>query len=795
MRRRRFHPVRAAAWLGAAAVIGAFLAPWVRADRFRGRIERALEEALGRKVDIDGAVRFQLWPGPGFSAESVVIQDDPAVGIEPLAYVSTLSVSVRAGALWRRRLEVATLRLGEPSVNLVKSGPRGWNFPTLLERAFSTTARRRDAVPVIQVRSGRLNFKFGDTKSVFYLAQADLDINPDVRARAVRVRFAGLLARTDRPLAGAGRLSGRGRLLVVPEQETRLDLNLHLERSAISELLVLLQGRSLGLGGFITSTARLEGPLSDLAIRGNLHLAEVSRGILPLGPERWSVDYGGRLDLSAQSLLVESRPGPGATLPVWFRFRLASYLTEPRWAAGVTVRRLPVDSLPALARHLGASPPAGMALKGLASGGMSWSSAVGPQGQFQVEDGEIGWAEADAPPIRFRAAQLLLLRDRLRVPPAEFRLGEEEVVRAELSAAPSVKRLELRLHVEALAIARFLGVWNRLGIGPPPAQLAALASGSFEGSMRFHKTEAAEGAWEGNVLVRDATWELAGFSGPLQLAAAGVALGSGGAMNLLSARAGGVAFAGEYRYVGKGPRPHRLRLRAERVEVSRLADLFAPVLSRRRGFLARTLRLSPPPAPGWLRNRRVEGRVEIARLEAGGLQLDSVQTAFYWHGTHLELAGFRAICRGATVEGRLMAELGGATASVHGRFATGGLNWKGGTLSLDAGFETQGVDLLRPAILVVHGAFSGKSLDLAGEPWERAAGCFELTLERGTLRERLSCAELRRGGASYYGYTSLAEGGRAELLLFHNGEELLLRGPLLFGKAATAGAQGEQQAR
>jgi len=795
MRRRRFHPVRTAAWLGAAAAIAALLAPWVRADRYRGRIEKALEEALGRKVDITGPVRFQLWPGPGFSAQNVVIHDDPAMGAEPLAYVGTLSLSVRPSALWRRRLEVATLRLGEPSVNLVKSGPRGWNFPWLLERAFRNPARGSDSVPAIHVRSGRLNFKFGDTKSVFYLAQADLDINPDVRARAVRIRFAGLMARTDRPPFGAGRLSGRGRLLVVPEQESQLDLNLHLERSAIAEILVLLQGRSLGLGGFLSSTARLEGPLSNLAIRGNLHLAEVSRGILPFGPERGSIDYGGRLEVSAQNLLLESRPGPGATVPAWIRFRLSSYLTEPRWAIGVTVRRLPVDSLPALARQLGASLPAGMVLKGSASGAMSWSSAAGPQGQFQVENGEVGWTEADTASIRFPAARILLLRDRLRMPPTEFRMSETEGLRLELNAGPSVERLDLRLHCEALSIGRFLDVWNRLGIGPPPALLAALASGRFEGSLRLNKTEAAEGTWEGSGLVRDATWELPGFSSPLRLVAAGVVLGSGGSVRFLTARAEEIAFGGEYRFVGKGPRPHRLLLRAERADASRLGDLFAPVLRRRRGFLARTLRLSPPPAPGWLRNRRVEGRLEIAHLEAGGLQLDSVQTAFYWHGTHLELAGFRAVWRGAAVEGRLTAELGGATLSARGRFAIGGMDWNGGSLSLDAGFAAQGAELMRPASLLVEGAFSGKSLDLGGQSWERASGCFELALERGTARERLTCAELRRGEVIYYGYTTEAEGGRAELLLFRDGEELLLGGPLLFGKARTESGQAEQQSR
>lgn len=793
MRRRRLPLVRAALWFGGAALAAALIAPWVRADRFRARIEGALQEALSRKVDITGPVRFQLWPGPGFSAEDVVIHEDPAAGIEPLAYVGSLSIAVRPGALLRRRLEVATLRLSEPSVNLVKTDAGRWNFPSLLERAFATT-RGRAAVPDIQVRSGRLNFKFGVTKSVFYFTETDLDINPDRRARAVRIRFAGRMARTDRPLASAGRLSGRGRLLLVPQEESKLDLNLHLERGALAEILVLLQGRSLGLGGFLSSTAHLQGPLSNLAIRGSLHLSGIGGGLLSFGTDRWAADYSGRLDLNAQDLLLESRPSPGEALPVWFRLRVAAYLTRPRWAGGVTVRRLPIDSLPALARELGASPPPGLRLYGRASGAMSWSRG-GLQGQFLIEEGELGWADSGIAPVSFPAARLLLLRDTLRIEPAELRFGDGETAWAELSAGLPGERLELRLRVEALSVARFLDHWVRLDASPPPALLAACASGWFEGALRFTRSGPAEGIWEGHLLVRDARLEVEGLSSPVQVAAAGITLGRGVcSLRFLSARAGGVAFGGEYRFHGKGPRPHFLHLRAERLDAAGLEDLLSPAF-RRRGLLARTFRLGPPPMPVWLRNRRLEGRLEVSRFQTGDVVLNSVRTAFYWDGPQVELAGFQARCREAPVEGRLVAELAGATPAFRGRFALGGLNWNGGELNLDAQFRAEGARPLSPRSLRVEGAFSGKSLSVAGRTWERASGCFELAFERGVTSERLPCVELHQKGVTYYGFTSAAEADRPELLLFHDSEERLLAGPLLFGRAGGESGRSEQQSR
>ena len=64
------------------------------------------------------------------------------------------------------------------------------------------------AAPAIHVRNSRINFKFGDTKSVFYLTDTDLDISPPAPERRLeRV----LLAQ-----ARAHRSSGAGSRLLHP---------------------------------------------------------------------------------------------------------------------------------------------------------------------------------------------------------------------------------------------------------------------------------------------------------------------------------------------------------------------------------------------------------------------------------------------------------------------------------------------------------------------------------------------------------------------------------------------------
>src|SRR5207245_8963072 len=73
----------------AALLLAAWYVPKISADRYRDRVHAALESALGRKVAI-GEVRFRLLPQPGLFISNVEIGEDPSIGVEPAAYVTTM---------------------------------------------------------------------------------------------------------------------------------------------------------------------------------------------------------------------------------------------------------------------------------------------------------------------------------------------------------------------------------------------------------------------------------------------------------------------------------------------------------------------------------------------------------------------------------------------------------------------------------------------------------------------------------------------------------------------------------
>ncbi|MGH9559259.1 MAG: AsmA family protein, partial [Bryobacteraceae bacterium] len=255
--------MKRALWTGAAALIAvAIVSPFLDAGFARPRIERALKRGLGRRVEI-GRAYFSLFAGPGFTLEDVTIGEDPRAGIEPFAHVPSLGARVSLLGLLSRRLEFSNLTLGaDTTINLVKTAAGPWNFQLLLGSAPAMAG----AMPSIKMRGGRVNFKFGDSKSVFYFDDADFNISRS-GTRSMELRFSGAPARTDRAGQDFGHFFVRGTW-----DPSRLDFNVELEPSSIDEVARLFDRGGFGLHGLLGLEARISGPPSKIEVAGQLQL-------------------------------------------------------------------------------------------------------------------------------------------------------------------------------------------------------------------------------------------------------------------------------------------------------------------------------------------------------------------------------------------------------------------------------------------------------------------------------------------------------------------------------------------
>src|ERR1051325_323596 len=99
-------------------------------NQYHSQIQSQLEKRLGRQVTL-GKMGLRLFP-PAFDVESPTIAEDPLFATNrPFATADKLSVSVEFWPLLHKKLEVKSLELVHPHIELVRNAQGVWNFATL----------------------------------------------------------------------------------------------------------------------------------------------------------------------------------------------------------------------------------------------------------------------------------------------------------------------------------------------------------------------------------------------------------------------------------------------------------------------------------------------------------------------------------------------------------------------------------------------------------------------------------------------------------------------------------------
>lgn len=99
-------------------------------NQYHGQIQAQLEKRLGRKVSL-GNMSLSLFP-PSFQVESATISEDPRYSTgRPFAQAEKLAVSVKFWPLLSKEVEVKSLELDRPHIELVRDAQGAWNFASL----------------------------------------------------------------------------------------------------------------------------------------------------------------------------------------------------------------------------------------------------------------------------------------------------------------------------------------------------------------------------------------------------------------------------------------------------------------------------------------------------------------------------------------------------------------------------------------------------------------------------------------------------------------------------------------
>jgi AsmA-like C-terminal region len=272
----------------------------IRHTRMQRGLTARLEAVFGRSVEV-GSYDFSLWGGPTLEAHSVTFGEDPRFGHEYFLRADSLTVRLRWQSFFRGHMELGTIALDSPSLNLVRNSEGDWNVAEWLPK--SAGGAPSPSLPVAAVRfgridvtSGRINFKRGDEKLPFALTNVNGYIEPDRSGRwtlnleAVPARAAVLLQQ-----AGTIRVSGH-----VGGTSSRLRpavLNLTWNEASLSDLLHLAHGYDFGVRGDLGLVVHAETQGNNWELQGRAELRRLHRWDFAVRPDNPAVNVNAKMIL------------------------------------------------------------------------------------------------------------------------------------------------------------------------------------------------------------------------------------------------------------------------------------------------------------------------------------------------------------------------------------------------------------------------------------------------------------------------------------------------------------------
>ncbi len=763
--------------LFAILVLG-LVAPFINAARLSGRLRAVLESSLGRKVEFQ-SVHLTLFSGPGFSLENVTIGEDPRYGLEPFAYVPTLEARVRLDKLLVGQLRLSSIRLVDPYLNLVKQSDGTWNVVEMIDRLSAPRRAPLNLFPALGISNGRIDFKFGNRKTMLYIADTDLNIYPQ-RSGKVYIQFSGSPARTDRAGNGFSHFRGTANWYTRSRKGNQLEADISLDESNLSELTTLLEGHDIGVHGTVSSHARIAGPLTALRILGELTLDDVHRwDLLPSSGEQWRIRYRGDLDLLADRCVIQSLPSQaGEPTPVAVQMRVNDFLTRPAWSIVANLRHAPLDQLLPLGKRMGITLPEGLMLAGSVDGAVGDSNnGSGLSGGISIQD--VVATVPDLPPLRAASVGAAISADHIHFDPAIVQTSAGGTLRAGGDYYFSGEMAHASLSADDFAISALkntIAAW----FGGPSA-LAAVSDGNITGRLTYSRTPGRDPAadpsnttWSGQFQIADATLDLPGLALPLKDAQGRISFDPDTFdLSRFSATLGHNPVRASYHYNALAKRPEHIHIELPSADLDQLEAALHPALQAQ-GLLVR-LRVMHRSIPSWLAARNLEGDLRVDRFSVDQTMLGSLTSHFVWLGSLVQFKSLQLAQGDASV--RAQGSLNLSSYSPRWQFQGGvtGFSWGGGFLNAEGEWQTSGTGLDSLHDLHASGTFSGEDISLsATESFDSISGHFDFSFADGAPNLRLAGIEALQDEDEWNGEAATQGDGKLVVDLAHAGRQLHL---------------------
>jgi len=304
----------------------------VASNSARHYLTARLEQAFGRPVDVSN-FSIRWIPTPGIVANRVTIGEDPRFGQEYFLRADSIVASPRWRSLFLARLELGTLELSHPSLNLVRNDGGRWNVESWLPppsnfKSAPTAARSPRAAAQlsrIEIDAGRINFSRGIDRRPFALEDLTGSIEQESPGRW-RIALAAHPLRATVRLQNSGTLSVAGIIAGTSARLHPANLAITWSNVSLSDALRLALGNDPGIRG-------------DFGLQVIAHTEEepVSANVnAARAPARWNISLSARMSGLHRWDMVVRPDNPAANL-----------FAEAEWDAGapqISLRKLSLEA-------------------------------------------------------------------------------------------------------------------------------------------------------------------------------------------------------------------------------------------------------------------------------------------------------------------------------------------------------------------------------------------------------------------------------------------------------------------
>ncbi|HZP22484.1 MAG TPA: AsmA family protein [Terriglobales bacterium] len=772
------------------------LPPFINVNRYRNRVMGAIGRALGRDVTVS-SIQLKLLPRPGLVLNNFVVADAPAYGAEPMLRANTVTAYIRITSLWRGRMEIGTLDLDNPSLNLVRRADGHWNLEELLERASQASpaptgnlrSTSRPRFPYVEASSGRINFKLGEAKKPFAFTDADFALWVDSES-SWGVRLEGRPVRTDVSINDTGRLKLDGRFQRAANlRDTAVYLRVSFSDGPLGQITKLVYGRDRGWRGTVGISSVLTGSPGKLEITADGQVDDFRRYDIASGETlRLRTHCTGTYAYEGDSLHDVNCESPVGTGTLRVKGNAERWGMDG-YELGITGEHIPAERFVAFARHAKKDLPSDLTATGEVEGTFSVRDSAGAPPQWSgggkttglalhadvlKQDLQLGEIEFGIPspeminPKRKRAGRPSLPA----AAPAVFQIAFQPFAVPLGAASPAIASgvfapATYQLHLSGSAeLERLLSVAQAVGIATPGVGLAGSAQLDLDVAGAW--TGFAPPAPSGKLQIRTATAELQGVSEPILIDSASLTLNKEmvtvGPFSAGFTKGGQLAGSASFPVHCTSPESCLLQfdVRAEDVSLMRLNQLLNPAfgqpwyhlldIGRRHSDIL--LKLS------------ARGRFVVPRLDLGTAAATNVNGSLELSSGKLRIHELRADVLGGHEDGSWLADftvspprfMGNGVVSKIALSQLGSLmhdNWATG--SLDASFSLVLSGLTAAKLRTgasgtadftwSNGVLRHVSLDNHGSPMAFSKFFGKLSLQDGTFT--LSDGKLQSANAIY----------------------------------------------